>query len=82
MFAGSVVSLGSLGVVTRLTLSVEPSYRVRQDVYEDLPIEALRHHFDELTGSGDSVSLFPRWRGPVVDQVWRKRRVADGDGAA
>ena len=81
-FAGSVVSLGALGVVARLTLEVEPSYHVRQDVYEDLPIEALRDHFDELTASGDSVSLFPRWRGPVVDQVWRKRRVADGDGGA
>ncbi len=77
-FAGSVVALGALGVVTRLTLAVEPSYRVRQDVYEDLSIGALRDHFDELTASGDSVSLFPRWRGPVVDQVWRKRRVADG----
>ena len=25
------------------------------------------------------MSLFPRWRGPVIDQVWRKRRVEDGD---
>ena len=40
-FAGSVVSLGALGVVTRLTLAVEPSYDVRQDVYEDLPIAAF-----------------------------------------
>jgi alditol oxidase len=78
-FAGSVVSLGALGVVTRLTLAVEPSYQVRQDVYEDLPIAALRDHFDALTASGDSVSLFPRWRGPVIDQLWRKRRVDDGD---
>ncbi len=79
-FAGSVVSLGALGPVTRLTLIVEPTYRVRQDVYEDLPIASLREHFDELTASGDSVSLFTQWRGPVVDQVWRKRRVR-GDGA-
>ena len=57
-FPASVVSLGALGVVTRLTLAVEPSYRVRQDVYEGLPIAALREHFDELTASGDSVSLF------------------------
>jgi len=79
-FAASTVSLGALGVVTRLTLAIEPSYRVRQDVYEDLPIAALRDHFDELTASGDSVSLFPRWRGPAIDQVWRKRRVEPGDG--
>jgi xylitol oxidase len=82
-FAGAVVSLGALGPVIRLTLAVEPTYRVRQDVYEDLPIAALRDHLDELTASGDSVSLFTHWRGPVIDQVWRKRRLrGDGDAGA
>ena len=83
-FAGSVVSLGALGAIIRLTLAVEPTYRVRQDVYEDLPIAALRDHLDALTASGDSVSLFTQWRGPVIDQVWRKRRIRgdDDNGAA
>ena len=78
-----MVLLGALGPVTLLTLIVELMYRVRQDVYEDLPIAALCDHFDELTASGDSVSLFTQWRGPVVDHVWRKRRVrGDGGGQA
>jgi alditol oxidase len=81
-FAGSVVALGALGVVTRLTLAVEPTYRVRQDVYENLPIAAIGDHMDELTGSGDSVSLFTSWGGPVIDQVWRKRRIREDDDDA
>ena len=36
-FDGMVVSLGALGVVTRVTLDVEPTFEVRQDVYENLP---------------------------------------------
>ena len=40
-FAGSVVGLGMLGVVTRLTLDIEPTYAMRQDVYEDLPTRRI-----------------------------------------
>src|SRR5919108_5397179 len=32
-FRGAVVGLGALGVITQLTLDVEPSFRMRQDVY-------------------------------------------------
>src|SRR5690349_25103399 len=31
-FAGAAVGLGALGVVTRVTLDVEPAFEVRQDV--------------------------------------------------
>jgi xylitol oxidase len=76
-FNGAVVSLGALGVVTRLTLELQPTFQVRQDVYEHLPFERAVEHFDAITASADSVSLFTDWRGPVIDQVWRKRRVQD-----
>ena len=36
-FEGLVVGLGAFGVVVRVTLDIEPSYRMRQDVYRDLP---------------------------------------------
>jgi alditol oxidase len=78
IFDGAVVSLGGLGVVVRLTLDVQPTYQMRQDVYEDLPLAALERRFDELTSSADSVSFFTTWRGPNVDQVWLKRRVTAG----
>ena len=74
---GAVVSLGGLGVVVRLTLDIQPTYQVRQDVYENLPLTDLERHFDELTSSADSVSFFTDWRGPAIDQVWLKRRVVD-----
>jgi xylitol oxidase len=75
---GAAVSLGALGVVSGLTLRIEPAYRVRQDVFEDLAIEAFANHFDELAASADSISFFTEWRGPTIDQVWLKRRVRDG----
>jgi xylitol oxidase len=75
-FDGLVVGLGALGAVTRLTLDVEPAYEVRQRVFEGLTWDALYGHFDEITASGDSVSVFTGWR-QIVDQVWVKSRVTD-----
>jgi alditol oxidase len=74
------VSLGALGLVTRVTLQAEPSYDVRQDVYEDLPQAAFVDRFHELAGMADSVSFFTEWAGPVVDQLWLKRRLSRDDG--
>jgi xylitol oxidase len=79
-FSGAVVSLGGLGVVTSLTLELQPTYRMRQDVYEDLPFARVVDHFDEVTASADSVSLFTEWHEPIFEQVWLKRRVAEGEG--
>ena len=72
-FDGMVVGLGSLGVITSLTLDVEPAYEVQQSVFLGLDWEALYGNFDEVTSAGDSVSLFTSW-GSEIDQVWIKRR--------
>ncbi len=77
-FAGAVVGLGALGVVTKLTLDLQPAFNVRQDVYRDLPVTALEAHFDEIMSSGYSVSLFTDWRGDTVEQAWIKSRVDAG----
>ncbi|MBA3821895.1 MAG: FAD-binding protein, partial [Deltaproteobacteria bacterium] len=60
-FDGLVVGLGSLGAVTRVTFDVEPAYAMRQRVFEGLAWDALYERFDELSASGDSVSVFTRW---------------------
>ena len=78
-FKGAVVSLGGLGVVTSLTLDLQPTFQMRQDLYEYLPLARLVDHFDEITSSADSVSLFTDWRAALIDQVWLKRRVSDGE---
>jgi xylitol oxidase len=72
-FAGAVVGLGALGIVVAVTLDVRAAFDVRQHVYEDLPLEVLDDHFDDVAGAAYSVSLFTRWRDPVIDQVWLKR---------
>jgi alditol oxidase len=77
-FDGAVVSLGALGVVTSLTLELQPTFQVRQDLYEALPLAMAVDRFDEITSSADSVSFFTDWRGPLIDQLWLKRRVVDG----
>ncbi|MFD5138978.1 FAD-binding protein [Streptomyces sp. NPDC058378] len=76
-FDGSVVSLGALGVVTRLTLDLVPAFEVQQWVYEGLPQDQLLGRFDEVMSEAYSVSLFTGWHGGPIDQVWLKHRVAD-----
>jgi alditol oxidase len=76
-FGGIVVGLGAMGVVTRVTLDVEPPYEVRQDVFERLSWDALLVHFDDVMGAAYSVSVFSRWGG-VVEQVWLKSRGREG----
>ncbi|MDI6101941.1 D-arabinono-1,4-lactone oxidase [Actinoplanes sp. NEAU-A12] len=70
---GAVVGLGALGVVTALTLDVVPAFDLRQYVYDDLPEAAVHEHLDEILSAGYSVSLFTRWTGTGIDQVWLKR---------
>jgi alditol oxidase len=74
-FAGAVLALGCLGVVTHLTLDIEPSYDVQQFVYEDLPRDQLDEHLDDIMASDYSVSLLTTWRHPFFEMVWRKHRV-------
>jgi xylitol oxidase len=76
-FNGTVVGLGGLGVVTKLTLDVRAAFSAQQEVYENLPIAQLEAHFDEIMSSAYSVSLFTDWHSDRVNQVWLKRRLAD-----
>ncbi len=78
-FLGAVVGLGALGVVTRVTLNLLPTYQVAQSVYQNLSFDHLEHHFDEIFGSGYSVSLFTDWQNHRATQVWVKRKLTAGD---
>ena len=73
-FSGAVVNLGALGVVTKVTLDIQPAYAMRQDVYLDLPMSQVRDHFDDIVSAGYSVSLFTDWQKGRVNEVWIKRR--------
>lgn len=77
-FPGAVVGLGAFGIVTHLTLNVEPTYQVSQVVYENLPMAVLKHHLEEIFASGYSVSLFTDWQNDRISQAWIKSRVEPG----
>ncbi len=77
-FNGTVVALGALGVVTKVTLDLLPTFNMQQDVYERLPMRHLDDSFDAIMSAGDSVSLFPKWQSDTVDTVWVKHWLADG----
>ena len=77
-FPGAVVHLGALGIVTHLTLAVQPSFQMVQAVYENLPFARLEHDLAEVLGAGYSVSLFTDWQTSRVSQVWVKDRVQPG----
>src|SRR4051812_34171904 len=64
-FAGYIVHLGAIGIVTRITLAIEPTYSVRQDVYAGLPWDDLLGDLEGVTGSAYSVSVFTKWAEPL-----------------
>jgi xylitol oxidase len=73
-FDGMVVALGALGIVTRVTLRVQPAFQVRQQVFEHLPFETLTANLQDIFSSAYSVSAFTNWQSREAAQVWLKHR--------
>ena len=76
-FDGAVVSLGALGIVSRITLDIEPTFDVRQDVYSGLSWSSLLENYDGIVSRAYSTSIFTRWVDDTVGDVWLKSRIAD-----
>jgi xylitol oxidase len=76
-FYAAVVGLGGIGVITKVTLNVQPAFMMRQYVYEKLPLSQMTQHFDEIVSAGYSVSLFTDWQTESINEVWIKSRVDD-----
>jgi xylitol oxidase len=74
VFQGIVVGLGALGVITKVTLDIQPTFMMRQYVYEDMPLAEMKNHFDAIEASGYSVSLFTDWQNERISEVWIKSR--------
>lgn len=75
-FYAVVVGLGAFGIITKLTLEVQETFPVQQNVFLNLPLESLELHFDAIMSSGYSVSLFTDWRDKKISEVWVKQKVA------
>jgi alditol oxidase len=77
-FQGAVVALGALGVVTKITLNLLPTFQMRQAVYENLSFDQLEHNLETIFASGYSVSLFTDWQNHRATQVWIKEKMTPG----
>lgn len=81
IFYAAVVHLGALGIVSKITLDIQPTFSARQYVYQDLPLKELVQNFDAIQASGYSVSLFTDWQTNSINEVWVKQKVT-ADAAA
>jgi len=72
IFPGAVVSLGALGVITKVTLNIQPTFQIAQHVYENLPLSSLKEHLDEILSAAYSVSLFTNWGNQRINEIWLK----------
>jgi xylitol oxidase len=81
-FYGAVVGLGAPGVVTKVTLDLQPTFNMKQVVYRNLPIGELKNNFQDLQSKGYSVSLFTDWKNKNINEVWIKKLVSDNDSPA
>jgi alditol oxidase len=80
-FSGMPVGLGAFGIVTRVTLDVEPSYLIRQDVYVGLSWGRVLAQLDDIMSAAYSVSLLTSWLGDSVEHAWVKRRITGPEDA-
>src|SRR6267154_47612 len=69
------VGLGALGVITKVTLNIQPTYQIAQTVYENLSFNSLKEHFDEVLSAAYSVSLFTDWQNQRINEIWLKHRI-------
>ena len=78
VFPGAVVALGALGVITKVTLDVVPTFQMQQYVYENLPLSEMKDHFDAIQSAAYSVSLFTDWKNKNINEVWLKCTMDQG----
>lgn len=78
-FLAAVVNLGALGVVTKVTLDIQPTFEMNQYVYQNLPFSQLKDNFEAIEAKGYSVSLFTNWQSRDIAEVWVKRKMEKGE---
>ena len=76
-FLGSVVSLGTLGVLSSLTLQLVPAFELAQTVYDGVGFEAVVDELDDVLAAAYSVSVFTDWRRGGRSQIWAKHAAGE-----
>jgi len=77
----AVVGLGAIGIITKVTLEIQPTYMVRQNVFIGMPAAHLKDNFEKIMSAGYSVSLFYDWQTDFINEVWIKSRVGTDSNA-
>ncbi len=78
-FLAAAVGLGAFGVITKVTLAIQPTFLMRQSVYLQLPFSQLKDNFTKIMSAGYSVSLFTDWQGDTINEVWIKSIAREND---
>jgi len=71
----AIVGLGALGILAKVTLKIQPTYMMRQNVFTGLPVAQLKDNFEKIMSAGYSVSLFYDWQTDYINEVWIKSRI-------
>lgn len=74
-FDAMAVGLGAFGIVTRVELDIQPSFRMRQDAFEGVTWDVFLADMRAVTGAGYSVSVMTRWGTETLGRVWVKTRI-------
>jgi alditol oxidase len=77
--AGAVIHLGLLGILTRVTLDVEPTFSLRQDTYGEIPWRSFLDNAAEVFAAGYSVCAYTNWDGRVREVLVKSRVPAGAD---
>jgi alditol oxidase len=73
-FNALVVGLGLGGIVYQYELKIEPTFKIRQIIYPEIPLDVLQRNFDQIMGTAYSVSCFTDWSSTQVGNLWCKFR--------
>lgn len=72
--AAVAVGLGAFGIITTMTLDVEPSYLIRQDIYRQTTWDVVLENLDEILASAYSVNLHCHYGTEEFRTIWEKSR--------
>lgn len=83
----AVVGLGCLGIVTQVSLCLQPTFFIRQRCFEGLQLRSIssQAHLNAVLGAAYSVSLWTTWLPPgpaMMFRVWAKDRMDGTDDDA
>ncbi len=73
-FNALVVGLGLGGIVYQYELKIEPTFKIRQVIYPEIPLDVLQRSFDQIMGTAYSVSYFTDWGNDQFGNLWCKFR--------